>query len=69
MGAADETFDRYVGGPRGVHLSEPELESVAGGPQLQYAHVYAFLFVVERTEDGNLLFETQGATPGAEVHD
>jgi len=68
LGAADETSDRYVGGPRGIYLPEPELESVAGGPQLQYADVDAFLLMDQRIEDRNLLLETQGATPGTEVH-
>lgn len=57
MGDTDEAPDRHVGGPRGIHLPEPEHEFVAGGPELQYADIDALLFVVEGTEDGNLLFE------------
>jgi hypothetical protein len=49
-------------------LPEPEFEFVVGRPELLEFDVDAFLFLVERTEDGNLLFKAKGATSGTTIH-
>ena len=43
-------------------MSESKPEFVDGGPQLWRADVDAFLWVVERTEDGDILLETTRET-------
>jgi hypothetical protein len=69
MGNSDEDADRYGSGPWCIYLPEPESKFVAGRTQLRKFDINALLFVVKGTEDGDLLFEAQGASPGTTVYD
>ena len=50
-------------------MPEPEFEFVDRGPELQHVNIYAFLCVVQRTQNGHLLFAQESETPGTTVHD
>jgi len=50
-------------------LSIPEHEFMGGGAQLQEFDRHAFLFVVQGSEDGAVLFASQTQAPTATIHD
>lgn len=49
-------------------MSESESELVVGRPELQHIDVDAFLFLVERTEDGDLLFAKESKASSTAIH-